>query len=126
MKLSFSKPKKKPDAFDKAKPGQKWYYPSTNGVALIAEVQGKNDKAIVARIGKDTIYLEKQGWVELAIPMTPKQAKVYASKRLEDPENSIIYIRYSWVETIIDRFYNWYCRVKKRENTSVIHPISKK
>lgn len=98
--------------FESAQIGDKFFYPATNGRALICHVLGKSEHSVVVKVSKkDKIYLEKDNWEEYAVPLP----KIDIYSVIEDPENKLVYIRYRRTNTWVDRLYNWYCK-KLRKN----------
>lgn len=111
---------------DNLKIGDKLYYPSTKGIALVCEVIEMSEEDVVVVIGDSTYYLPKNSVDAHGILIDRPRSKAYITQRLDDPENSIIYLRYLWREGWIDRAYNAYCQQLKRiEEPVVIEPTSK-
>lgn len=102
--------------------GQKFYYPSNTGIALICEVLAKSKKDVMVKIADGKFYLPMESIDQHAILLDDEKSKVYVTQRIDDPENKMVYMRYKFKETIIDRFYNWYCKKSGRIDTFVIKP----
>jgi hypothetical protein len=98
----------------------KIYYPSTTGMALIAEVKAISDKDVVVRINGKEHYLQKESVDDHAVVLKATQAKMFVSQRIEDPDNDIVYYRLTYNETWIDKLYNWYCRLLGRPTRQII------
>lgn len=99
---------KKTTLFDSVKPGDWVYYPSTEGLALLAEVLGKNVDKLVLGIDNE-YYITKNNFNENAIMPTSEVSSYMIMESLKDPENDLIYIRYRFNKTWIDKLYNRYC-----------------
>ena len=102
--------------------GDKLYYPSTKGIALICEVKNKSEKDVLVDIGGKFYYIPNDSIDLHAIRIEDKRSKVFVTQRIEDPENTIVYLRYVFRQTWIDRLYNWYCKLLKRKNSMTIFP----
>lgn len=94
--------------------GLKVYYPSVKGLALIGQVVGVNEGNVILRVEGKEYYVTLSSFDEYAIPLSEEKAKMYVTQRIEDPENSIVYLKVMYKETWIDRLYNAYCRRKGR------------
>lgn len=111
---------------DQLTPGDKIYYPSVKGMALLCEVIDQSDKDILVEIDGDNFYLPKKSVNSHAIIIDDKTAKSYITQRIEDPENKIVYLRYRWEDTWVDHWYNRYCERKNRSPEPQIIPASPK
>lgn len=99
--------------FESTHVGDKFFYPSNNGRALICHVLGKSDHSVIVRISKkDKVYVEKDHWNEYAVPLP----KIDIISTIEDPDNKLIYIRYRRDSTWVDKLYNWYCKNIRRND----------
>lgn len=108
-------------AFDKLMTGQKMYYPSTSGIALICEVIKKSEDDVLVDIEGSRYFIPKSSVDKHAITLDEEKSITFVSQRIEDPENKIIYLRYKYNDGFIDRFYNWYCdKFKKDPNHKTI------
>lgn len=105
---------------DKVNKGQKIYYPSTSGIALILEVLDSSEQDFLVDIDGRKYYIPKVSIDAHGIPLDETRKHVYVAQRLEDPENDIVYLRYMWNETPIDKMYNRYCAWKGRVEKSII------
>lgn len=103
-------------------PGDKMYYPSDTGIALLCQVLDTSKEDILVRIGEKKFFLPKESVEDHAIKLNKSQGMTYVAQRIEDPDNSIVYLRYRYRETLLDRLYNWYCRKLKRGDQTIIPP----
>lgn len=99
---------------DKLNIGDKIYYPSVNGMALLCQIVEKSEKDVMVQIEGRKFYLPKDIVRDHAILLDHERANAFVTQRIEDPDNQIVYLRYLWNETLIDRAYNSYCRRKGR------------
>jgi len=93
------------DFFDSTEVGGSYYYPSKDGVALIVQVMGKTEGSLVIRVGDFKVYIARGDWNQWAIPYN-RRIKVVDC--LQDPDNDMVFVRYKFIDSIIDRVYNWY------------------
>ena len=109
---------------DSLKPGDKIFYPSDSGIALICQVLSLSSDDVLVQIDDKKFFLPKESVESYAVVMDKVKASTYVTQRLDDPDNSLIYLRYTWRETLLDKVYNWYCRRLKRVDTQVIPPVT--
>ena len=108
---------------DSIKPGDKFYYPSVKGMALLCEVLDKSEKDILVDIEGRNFYLPNKEVNSHGIIIDEAKARAYVSQRIEDPANKIVYLRYHWNDTFVDRAYNDYCKLMGRiEEPIIIDP----
>jgi len=106
---------------NKFKSGQLMYYPSIKGMALLCEVLDESEKDVLVRIEGKKFYLPKESVNNHAILLDETRSKIFVSQRIEDPDNQIVYLRYNYNDSILDKLYNWYCsKFKKDPNTRTI------
>jgi hypothetical protein len=108
---------------DKIQKGDKLYYPSVKGAALICEVLSKSEDDLLVDIGGKSYYLPKESVNSHAIMIDQNKAKSFVTQIIEDPDNKLVYLRYMWNDTWVDKAYNEYCRSLNRiEEPLVIEP----
>lgn len=95
---------------EQLKRGDKLYYPSIKGIALICEVIDTSQDDIMVDIDGKSYYLPKKSVDSHAILIDERKAKSFVTQMLEDPDNKLVYVRYAWDETWVDQAYNEYCR----------------
>ncbi len=104
--------------------GDKIYYPSVKGMALLCEVIDKSEKDVLVSIDDKQFYLPNESVNAHAIVIDEARAKAYVAQRVEDPANKIVYLRYLWDETWVDRAYNDFCRSRGRiEEPHIIEAV---
>lgn len=100
--------------------GLKYYYPSTKGIALIGQVVGMNEGNVVLQVEGREYYVTKESFDEYAIPLGESKSGMYVTQRIEDPDNSIVYLKVMYKDTWIDRLYNAYCRRMGRSRKEIV------
>ena len=96
----------------------KIYYPSETGMALICAVVDKNEEQLLVEVAGKKFFLSRESVDRYALAFPDEHARIVITQRLEDPENRIVYLRHLWRETLLDRVYNWYCRLVGRYNVN--------
>lgn len=99
---------------EKIKKGNKLYYPSVKGIALLCEVLEESESDFLVDIEGRLFYLPKTSVDAHAILLDDVRSKMFVAQRLEDPENTLVYMRFKWNETLVDKMYNRYCKWKNR------------
>lgn len=98
---------------------EKILYPATNGVAIIAEVLDKSEMDVLCAVQREghvmlerprTWYIPNEAVDAHAIRLDKLRGKVYIGQTDVDPSHDIMYVRYVWRATWVDRLYNWWCR----------------
>lgn len=97
------------------KKGDKICYPSSNGVALICEIRGESKLDFLVGIENRTFFIPKTSVDAHAIVLKGDRARIFVTQQFVDEDNSLVYIRHRYNETLMDRLYNWYCRWKGRD-----------
>ena len=105
------------------KPGEKIVLPNTDGIAVIAEIVSDTIKDYLIDAGGLQQFVSKETVKYHALLLDTTQAKAYITQRIEDPENKIVFLRFVYADTIIDRLYNWYNARLKRPDKSIIDAV---
>lgn len=95
---------------NKLKRGDILYYPSIKGIALICEVLDQSEKDLLVLIEGRQYYLPKASVEAHGILIDQHKAKSYITQRMEDPDNKLVYLRYVWNDSWVDRLYNTYLK----------------
>jgi hypothetical protein len=117
MKIKTLFPRKK--LSESLSPGNQIIYPAENGTALVCEVTSiANESVLVSMAGKQ-FFIPKASIDSHGIVVPKEKTRNFITERIEDPANTIVYLRHKWNQTIIDKLYNWYCRKKGRVDQTV-------
>lgn len=90
----------------------------------MAEIVSDTPKDYLIIAGGIEQFVSKDTVKNHGILLPQKAAKAYITQRTEDPENKLVFLRYVYKETWIDRLYNWYSnKYLLRPDRSVIEGI---
>lgn len=91
--------------------GERYYLPAEDGSVYPCHVVGTAPAGILIKAGEDMLLLNRRSFMDFAVPF-PKMDIVSI---LPDEDSNIIFVRYRSSDTWIDRVYNWYCKIVKKE-----------
>lgn len=99
---------------DNLKKGDKLYYPSNNGLALVCRVIEKTKKDALVEIRGQRYFIPLQSIDQHGVRYDNHSPRVNIQQYLDDPDHNLVYVRYTWDDTFIDRLYNRYCKLQNR------------
>lgn len=92
------------------KVGQRFFLPTSNGETYPVHVIGTSPRGILIQAGEDVLLVERQSFADFAIPFP----SVKIESILPDEDTRIIFVRYSFNSTWVDKLYNWYVKIVKK------------
>lgn len=109
---------------DNLQPGDKIYYPSVKGMALLCDVIDLSEDDVLVSIDGKQFYLPKESVDSHGIIINEMRARSYVAQRIEDPENRLVYLRYMWNDNWVDRLYGSMCESLNRIDKPLIFEAS--
>lgn len=102
--IDHSLPAKLPGEKPDPKIGSRYFLPTAGGETYPCHVLGSSPRGILIQAGEDILIIERQSFLDFAIPFPP--VKIQSIQ--PDGESRIIFVRYSFDSSWIDKLYNWY------------------
>lgn len=108
-------PGKLPDKVD-PKIGSRYFLPTAGGETYPCHVMGSSPRGILIQAGEDILIIERQSFLDFAIPFP----EIKIQSILPDGDSRIIFVRYSFDSSWIDKLYNWYVnRFKQKVDVDI-------
>lgn len=85
----------------------KYYLPMSTGHAGIFKVIGESENDYMLEHEGSLIFIMKDGFHKHAIKVGLSTDKLILKKTIDE---KMIYVRFAYKETLIDKLYNFYCK----------------
>lgn len=96
--------------------GSRYFLPTAGGETYPCHVLGTSPRGILIKAGEDILIIERQSFQDFAIPFPP----IKIESILPDGDSRIIFVRYSFNTSLVDKVYNWYVsRFKQKVDVNI-------